>query len=169
MRERAIEQFESLFERASIPVLDIREIPLKRISLVLKGDPLDESMLLLAAYLKGRFNADVRMHWSPAANEALLAVAESTHGFTPAAGPFESTAALIGQVAIAHSQLVLIPEPEDETARVVDADRLVEGTAPPILLVRRPIDERQLSADRELRVLLHTGRGTRDAAAVTCD
>ena len=141
MRERAIEQFESIFERASIPVLDIHEIALRRVSLVLKGDVLDESLLRLAAYLRDRFEATVRVHWPSSVDQAVVVAAESTHAFTPAPGAFESTAALIGQVALAHSQLVLIPEPEDEGARVVEKDALVEGAAPPILLVRRPVEQ----------------------------
>ena len=143
MRERAIEQFESIFERASIPVLDIREVALRRIALVLKNDPLNESTLKLAAYLQKRFAADVRVHWPASVAESLVAVAESEHGFGRAAGPFESTAALIGQVALSHSQLVLIPEPEDEGARIVDTDALVKGSAPPILLLRQPVEHPQ--------------------------
>jgi hypothetical protein len=141
MRERAIDQFESIFERASIPVLDIREIALRRISLVLKGDPLDDSILKLGHYLGARFKAEVRVHWPPSAPTAPQAPAVSEHGFVLASGPFESTAALIGQIALAHSRLVLIPEPEDEDARLVDANMLVEGSAPPILLVRRPVEQ----------------------------
>ncbi len=141
MRERAIEQFESIFERASIPVLDIQEVVLRRIAVVLKNDPLDESVLKLAAYFRKRFEAEIRVHWPASVGDAPAAAAEGEHGFTRAAAPFESTAALIGQVALAHSQLVLIPEPEDEQARVVDQDALVEGSAPPILLLRRPIEQ----------------------------
>jgi len=141
MRERAIEQFKSIFERASIPVLDIREVALRRISVVIKNDPLDESALKLAAYLQKRFQADVRVHWLTSVAESLVAVAESEHGFGRASGPFESTAALVGQIALTHSQLVLIPEPEDEGARVVDTDALVKGSAPPILLLRRPVEQ----------------------------
>jgi hypothetical protein len=153
MRESAIEQFESLFERASIPVLDIREITLRRISVILKGDRLDESILVLADYLKDRFQAQVQVHWSSSAYPSLLAAAESVHRFTPASAPFESTAALIGQVALAHSQLVLIPEPENEAARVVDKDRLVEGSAPPILLVRAPTGQPKAVFQRILHSL----------------
>jgi hypothetical protein len=139
MRERAIEQFESIFERASIPVLDIREVALRRIAVVIKNDPLDESTLKVAAYLQQRFAGDVWVHWPASVAESLVAVAEGEHGFGRASGPFESTAALIGQVALNHSQLVLIPEPEDEDARVVDTDALVKGSAPPILLLRCPV------------------------------
>lgn len=141
MRERAIDQFESIFERASIPVLDIQELALRRVSLVLKGDPLDDSVLKLARYFQARFQAEVRVHWPPALGPKPAEAAASECGFVPASAPFESTAALIGQVALAHSQLVLIPEPQDEEVRVVEKDDLVRGSAPPILLVRRPVEQ----------------------------
>jgi len=140
MRERAIEQFESIFERASIPVLDIREIALRRVSLVLKGGRLDESVLKLTDYLKRRFDALVRVH-RPASVAPPAAETLEDRGFEPDVQAFESTAALIGQVALAHSQLVVIPEPVDEAARVVDFDALVEGCGAPVLLLRTPIEE----------------------------
>lgn len=153
MRERAIDQFESIFERASIPVLDIREVALRRISLVLKNDALDASVLKIAKYLAERFDAAVTVHWPAAAVSAVQAVKDA--GFAPVSSAFESTAALIGQIALTHSQLVLIPEPQEETARVVNADDLVKGTAPPILLVRQPIDD----ARAVFRNILHSLSG----------
>ncbi len=141
MRDRAIEQFESIFERASIPVLDIREVVLKRITVVLKGTTLDESILRLARYLRTRFGATARVHWPAALDAAMVAEVARTHELEQTEEPFGSTVALIGQIALAHSQLVLLPEPEDEAARVVDVNALVSGSAPPVLFVRRPIDE----------------------------
>lgn len=155
MRERAIDQFQSIFQRASIPVLDIREVVLRRISLVLKGNPLDESILRLAQYLQARFETTVRVHWPASVDSAAASAAERKPGFASAAGPFESTAALIGQIALAHSQLVLIPEPQDERARVVDQDALVKGTAPPILLLRRPVQQ----PETIFRSILHSLSG----------
>lgn len=139
MRERAIDQFESIFERASIPVLALREVALRRISLILTDDPLDESILTLAGRLRERFQANITVHW-PASVDSAEKTAEDA-GFSLAARGFETTAALIGQIALTHSQLVLIPEPEDEAARVVNADDLVKATAAPILLVRNPISD----------------------------
>lgn len=140
MRERAIDQFESIFERASIPVLDIQELALQRVSLILKGDPLDDSVLKMAQYLQARFQAEVRVHWPSRLGPEHAEPVRGEYGFALAPRPFESTAALIGQVALAHSQLVLIPEPQDEEARLVEKDDLVKGSAPPILLVRRPVE-----------------------------
>ncbi|MFQ5807793.1 MAG: hypothetical protein ACE5I3_15205, partial [Phycisphaerae bacterium] len=114
---------------------------LQRISLVLKGDPLDESVLRLADYMKTRFEAEVRLHWPSSVDGAQASAVARQHGLARASGPFDSTAELVGQIALTHGQLVLIPEPQDEQARVVDKDALVKGTAPPILLVRRPLEQ----------------------------
>ena len=65
MRENSLDEFESIFERASIPVLDITEIRIARIAAVLKNDPLDASVVALAGYLKERFDAVVRLHFVP--------------------------------------------------------------------------------------------------------
>ena len=139
MRERAIDQFKSIFERASIPVLDIRELELRRISVVLKGHALDESAVKTARHLQQRFQAAIHVHYPAGAASAAAELASQT-GFVLAAGAFESTAALIGQVALAQSQMVILPEPDDVGARVVQADDLVKGSAPPVLLLRRRVD-----------------------------
>ncbi len=139
MRERAIKEFESVFEQASIPVLDIREVALKRIAAVLKGSPLDETIVTLAAHLKERFGAQVEVHWVAAAKTSLEAARGG--GLQPADQPFASTAELVGQVSIGRSQLVLVPEPQDPIARVVDLDALIQGTRSPILLIREPITD----------------------------
>ncbi len=141
MRERAIEQFESVFEQAYVPVLDIREIELRRITLVVKGTVLDKSVAALAGYLKGRFGASVRVHWPARADRGRVGALCSDHGFEVAPEPFESTAALVGQVALTRSQLVILPEPAEEDARVLDVDALVSGTRPPVCFVRQPIDD----------------------------
>jgi hypothetical protein len=141
MRERSLDEFESIFEQASIPVLDVEDVTFARISAVLTGDELDVSVLDLAAYLKARFAAEVEAFWRRGmpADRAVPLVRD--RGFEPAAEPFDSTAELVGQISIGRSQLVLLPEPEDVTTPFVDLDKLVQGTAPPILVLHRPIDE----------------------------
>lgn len=139
MRERSLDEFEAVFERASIPVLDIREIRLARISVVVKGDPLDSSILALARYFQQRFGAETRVHWPAAVDVAATLAEASGAGLTPAERPFGSTAELVGQVSIGRRQLIVVPEPEQTDRRVLDIDPLVQGTAPPVLLVRRPI------------------------------
>lgn len=133
MRDKAIDEFESIFERASVPVLDFEPLKLARISAVLKGNPLDAAIRGLCGYLRDRFNATVRLHQPAGAR-----IAPPTGEEAPAE-LFHSTAELLGQLSLADSQLVLIAEPADEAARVVDIDDLVRGAAPPVLIVRQPI------------------------------
>ena len=141
MREQSLDEFESIFEQASIPVLDIESVALKRIAVVTKGDPLDDTILELASYLGKRFKAEVDLHTpSERDAESFIRSARSL-GLEPRAHTFGSTAELVGQVSIGRSRLVLLPEPENEAARVVDLDGLVQGTKPPILIVRTWIEE----------------------------
>ena len=137
MRERSIEEFESLFEQAAIPVLDINEIVLARISAVLTGDRLDESVLKLAAYLRSRFTAEVTVHLG----ETIESADKETEDLATAIQPFASTAELVGQVEIRRSQLVLLPGPEEELACMVDIDAMVQGASPPVLLIRQPVQQ----------------------------
>ena len=139
MRERSLDKFESIFEQASIPVLDIKNVALTRLSVVLKGGLLDESILEMAAYLCRRFGAEALLHGPQASDPEAFREAARAREITAELEAFGSTAELVGQVSIERSQLVLLPEPEDETARMIDVDALVQGTRPPILLVRRPI------------------------------
>lgn len=134
MRERALDQFESVFERASLPVLEIRELELRRLSAVLRGGVLDASVLKLAEYLRRRFAARVWLHWCGAPAGGAPAPA----GFERADRPFGSTAGLVAQVAARRAQLLLLPEfPAARPA--LDLEALVRELAPPVLLIRRPI------------------------------
>jgi len=155
MRERAIEQFESIFERASIPVLDILEPSLRRLSVVLTGDQLDKTLVRTARYLRGRFESEVQVHWSDAGGHEAATAAGRSDGFTLETSPFESAAALIGQIALTHSQMVLYAAPENEDKRIAEADALVKGVAAPILLIRRPIAE----PPAVFRAILHSLSG----------
>ena len=136
MRERAIDQFEALFERASIPVLDINEIRLARLSLVLDGSELDASLIELAKILRERFQLVVDVHWPKAAGTCPIELREGFQ-FESARNGFESVAALIGQIALAHSQLVLLSDSGQEGAQSERLDALVEGTAPPVMVIRQ--------------------------------
>ena len=138
MRDRSIDEFESIFEQASIPVLDIQEVPLKRVSAVVAGGALDDSVLALATYFKTRFAADVRLH-APAglAADAIREQAQARE-FEFAEQPFSSTAELVGQISIDRSQLVLLPRSNaDDTS----LDALIQGIAPPVLVVANPVEE----------------------------
>jgi len=143
MRERSLDEFESIFEQASIPVLDIRTVPLTRISAVLAGGPLDASVLALAARLNRRLGSEVRVHW-PAAT-TLDCVQKLAHdaGIKTERLPFASTAELVGQISIARSRLLLLPVPEDETAKQIDLDEVVGATVPPVLIIRTAVEDRE--------------------------
>ncbi|MCH7592321.1 MAG: hypothetical protein IH989_06045 [Planctomycetes bacterium] len=151
MRDRSIDEFESLFERASIPVLDIGDVSITRICAVTRNNALDDSILALARYLKERFDATVNVLHPSGVDTGSLRDAVEQCGFAWSGDPFSSTAELVGQISIGKSQLVLLPEPEDGSARsgpgvpgalpVVDLDAVVTGTTPPILTVRSPISD----------------------------
>lgn len=138
MRDKALDEFESIFERAAVPVLDIQPLRFSRLSAVLKGHPLDASILTLATYLRDRFSATLRLHWPTPATEAARRAANSG-GVQSDGDEFHSIAELIGQIGLARSQLVLLPEPAEIESRVVDKDDLVRGAAPPIMIVHRPV------------------------------
>lgn len=178
MRDRSIDEFESLFERASIPVLDIRDVPITRICAVIKNDVLDDSILSLARYLKERFDATVNVLHPSGVDTGSLRDAARKDGFAWSDDPFSSTAELVGQISIGKSQLVLLPEPKDESARsskptlptskpalpVVDLDAVVTGTTPPILTVRSPISDPQAVFGNILHGLTGNFRQTQNFA-----
>ena len=137
MRNRSIDEFESLFEQAAIPVLDIHELTLARISAVLTGDSLDASVLKLATYLKSRFRVDLSIHWGG----AIEVPPEETEAFADTIQSYGSTAELVGQVEIWRSQLVLLPEPELACLVDIDIDVMVQAVSPPILLIRQPVEQ----------------------------
>ncbi len=50
MRDRSLDEFESIFEQASIPVLDIEDVAITRVGVMVKGQALDAVVLKLAAH-----------------------------------------------------------------------------------------------------------------------
>lgn len=153
MRERSLDEFESIFEQASIPVLDIERIALYRVSAVLRNDPLDASILRLAKYFKRRFGSEIRLHWPAGTDSDVVQQTGREHGFAASADPFAHTLELVRQIGIGRSQLVLLPEPESEGARFIDLDALVQDTAPPILVVRSALDRPSAVFGRVLHCL----------------
>jgi hypothetical protein len=138
MRDRAIDEFEAIFERAAVPVLDIQPLRLPRLSAVLMGDALDASILALAMYLRERFSASLRLHWPTTVADAVRAAIEMG-GLKDDGDGFHSTAELIGQIGLTRSRLVLISDPPGAESRIVNKDDLVRGSSPPILIVHNPI------------------------------
>ncbi len=162
MRERALREFEAVFEQASIPVLDIDEVQIARVSLVLKGTAFASSVAKLGAYFQSNRNANVTVHWhgdaKPAAGPA------DQPGFDVLEQPFKSTAELVGQISIARSQLVILAEHEDIDRRFVNFDDLVVGVKPPVMVVRQEIDDVSRVFDRVLHSLSGNFRQTENFA-----
>lgn len=138
MRDKSLDEFESIFERASIPVLDIRELSLTRIAVVLKGGPLDDAVITLALYLKKRFNAEAHVLWAADLQAQQVHKAALDRELLAAEHPFTSAAELVGQVSIGRSALVLLPDQPGEETGGIQLDALVRGTSSPILVVRKP-------------------------------
>lgn len=143
MREHSLDEFESIFEQASIPVLDIEEVALTRISTVLVGSALDASILKLAAYLGQRFSGRVIVRRPTGLKHEDAHRTAGQYGFELAEETFSSTADLIRHITSSEPDLVLLAEPVADGAASarVDLDALVEETAPPILIVRTAIDD----------------------------
>ena len=156
MRDRSIDEFESIFERASIPVLDIREIALQRVAAVLEGGPLDGSILDLARHVQTRFSAAIRVHWDASLNGATLGETVSAAGLELHERSFGSIAELVGQVSIWRSQLLLLPLQDRGVAGDDELDALIRGAAPPVLIVRTPVT----SATGVFRKVLHSLTGS---------
>ena len=141
MRERALQQFESIFERAAIPVLDVEHIPLTRIAVVHSNYLADEAADAIGQHLAERFSGTVR---SFAPSEA-----------GPADLTFTSTAELIGQLRLERIDLVILSLPPEVDQQMVGLDDLVLGTAVPILVVRKQI----LDPASVFRSILHSLHG----------
>ena len=141
MRERSLEEFESIFERASIPVLEIPDVPLAKVSVVLNSSILDPSALSIAGYLKRRFDSEVVLHWSPKVAEDEARAIASREELQPSNRGYSSTEELIGQIEDFNTELVVLPVLADEDARTVGIDQLVEAARPPILLLNTPIED----------------------------
>lgn len=162
MRDRSIDEFESIFEKASIPVFEIPDVEIKNISAVLKGDPLDGAAIALAEYLKDRFAAEVLLHWSHRADRREVMALAERYEFQPAAQAFADTRQLIGQVDQADSHIVLLPEPSREEDRLLDLDPLVEELEPPVMILRSQIENPRQCFARVLRVLTGKFQHTRN-------
>ncbi|MFQ5592178.1 MAG: universal stress protein [Phycisphaerae bacterium] len=141
MRERSLEEFESIFEQAAIPVLEIENVALDSISAVIRGRESDDAIIRTASYLATRFGSLVNLLWkADEASEAQLEGARQLR-FTPAARPFASTAELAAQVADSRSRLVLWPQVDSDGSAEEELDALVRDVAPPVLLIHRPVHE----------------------------
>lgn len=141
MREESIDEFESIFERASIPVFDIPEVPLTDIAIVLDGAEPDTSVAVLGAYLKGRFGSRVRVHWPAAVPRQTAVDIAEKNGLEAAEGPHESTLELVHQLNASQCALILLSEGKGPGGDVATLDHLVEAAKAPVLIVRKTIAE----------------------------
>lgn len=138
MRDKSVDEFQAIFERASIPVLDIKPITLRRIAMVVKGVDLDPAALQVAAGFTRRFNAEALVYWPATLSMERVESLTKELSLKPAGRPFQSTAELVGQISIGHADLVVLPEPAEDSQQPVMIDSLVSGTGPPVLILRRP-------------------------------
>jgi len=141
VRDHSIEEFESLFSKASIPIFDIPKIEFRRVALILTGASLDAVVLQAGKYLHGRFGAAFSVHWKEAVDADMIESISQRPAFTLEPHPFTTETSLIQQVASSVCQLVVFPFDVNDASPVVSATRLIEDLAPPVLLMTSPFRE----------------------------
>jgi len=141
MRERSIDEFEALFEQAAIPVLRVERVTPKRVAIVLHGEALDTSAAALGRYFQHRFGAELMVHYPNSAPRGPIEPSVAPLKASWHDAGFSSTAELVGQVSIDKAQLLILPQSKENAGAFVELDALVQGTAPPVLVFRQPIDD----------------------------
>jgi hypothetical protein len=140
-RYRSLDEFESIFEKASIPVFDLPGLELSNCSIVLRDGVLDGSILSLAGYLKARFSCTVQLHWPSILSGEKADRLATENGLKSFGSPYTSTEEMAGQIDPGECQLLLFSEAIHEENRIVELDRLVELVSVPILLVKAPVED----------------------------
>lgn len=144
-KRRSIDEFEAIFERASIPVLDIVPHRPARVTVVLQGGETDGTACAMGAVLRSRFADEGCELLARRVVELDAETARKTaraQKIDLSDDAFASTAELIGQTSIDRSQLIILASGADGGGeRLVDLDALVSGARPPILVVPRRIDD----------------------------
>lgn len=144
-KRRSIDEFEAIFERASIPVLDIVPHRPARVTVVLQGGETDETACALAAVLRSRFadeGCELLARRLADMEAATARKITGGHDIELSGDAFASTAELIGQTSIDRSQLIILASGAGGGGdHVIDVDSLVSGARPPILVVPRPVDD----------------------------
>ena len=139
MREFELDEFESLFERASIPVFDIAGVELASIAAIMCGQQLDHSIVALAAYLAKRFGGKTTVYSPVGISSEAGARFLQEQGHGTAGEQFDSPEELAGRLDETACELVLLPEPDAQGERVSILDELARLATVPILIVRNPI------------------------------
>ncbi|MHC5111120.1 MAG: hypothetical protein ACYTHJ_14720 [Planctomycetota bacterium] len=137
MREDSLDEFEAVFEQASIPVLEIQKVVFREVGVVLRDHALDNSALDVAQYLRKRFGSELVTFFPTAMPRSSAENHAEAHGASLAESGYGSSAELIGQVALNKLDLVIDPVLDGEGGDSLDA--LIESTAPPILILRKPV------------------------------
>lgn len=161
MKSKSFDEFESLFERASIPVFDIPPLALQNIAVVLEGAELDNPMLELANHLGLRFQADTIAYRPNRIGQDQADCDVRKHHIKLASQGFESCEALCGQLNNAQTGLVIYGTGADDEA---DVDCLVFGCNAPILILRQPLDNPSAVFSRVLHSLTGNLTGIRNLA-----
>jgi len=141
VREKSFNEFESLFERASIPVFDLPRIAPARIAAVLTGTALDNSLLELTAAVAERFNSATSVCWPRVMDGERAASLARKFKLEPD-GPFAGHPELGGLLNDLGAQLAILGAAPAGDAAETDSgiDALVFGCDAPVLIVRQPVD-----------------------------
>lgn len=165
MRNRKIDEYEALFEQASIPVLAIPQLELTRIAVAFVGTELDGSAQRIALRLARRFDAQVQAFYTPAGHAAAEQAAESANwslASKPPASADQSTdneARRVADQAVAAAinafdpHLLILPQPADADVQFADLDTLVESVHAPVFIFRQPIEYAGQPFERPLHYL----------------
>jgi hypothetical protein len=126
-----LEEFEALYEQASIPVLELPPLQLQSVAVLARGMALDRCALAIAGDLAQRHSVAIRvLATSDASNAADL----------PAGAQREAVATQEACVESAsQSDLVIVPANPRAAAPLVDLDRFVEQVRAPILLLQSEV------------------------------
>ena len=135
-RKKSIDEFEALFEQASIPVLDIPALAINPISIVLEDESLDPSIVSVAQYLMNRFGLSIQVHATDARAGFALELGQ-TMGFEWKGMPYGQSETLAEQVDRASSRMVMLGRTGGDS--VISLDSFVESVHVPILILNRPI------------------------------
>ncbi|MCH7960396.1 MAG: hypothetical protein IID08_09700 [Candidatus Hydrogenedentes bacterium] len=140
MYESSIDEFEALFERASIPVFDLPHVALKSIAFIPDGSDVDRSCVALLSSLKDRFGAEVQVYRDPCVDSEYTATLATEHSFKVAGESSSTSAALAVALNDGGHDLVVLTGTGTTERDVAMLDELVQHAYAPVLVVRTPIE-----------------------------
>ncbi|MCH7958809.1 MAG: hypothetical protein IID08_01670 [Candidatus Hydrogenedentes bacterium] len=140
MYESSIDEFEALFERASIPVFDLPHVALKSIAFVPDGSDVDRSCVALLGSLKNRFDAEVQVYRDPCVDPEYTAALATAHSFKVAGESYLTPKELTAALNKGGHDLILLTESDTSESHAATLDELVQHAHVPVLVVRTPIE-----------------------------